>query len=98
MELEFADADLDRLETDPSFTMGLAPSLVKAYRKRLQGIRAALDERDIYASKSWRFERLKGKRQEQHSVRLNDQFRLVLKLVGANPKKRVRIVAIEDYH
>lgn len=78
--------------------MGLAAPLVTAYRRRLQVIRAARDERDFYAMKSWRFEKLKGNRQHQHSMRLNNQFRLILELVGAGPSKQVRIVAIEDYH
>ncbi len=98
MEVRFADRDLDRLETDPSFHMGLATAIVKAYRKRIQAIRAAADERDFYAMKSWRFERLKGKRQHQYSMRLNDQFRLTLELVGGSETKYVRIVSIEDYH
>ena len=98
MEVEFASADLDRLETDPSFGMGLPAALVKAYRKRLQGIRSAPDERDFYAMKSWHFEKLKGARQHQHSMRLNDQFRLVLEFRGTGRDKRVCIVGIEDYH
>lgn len=98
MEVAFADPDLDRLETDPSFGMGLPPGVVKAYRKRLQGIRAARDERDFYAMRSWRFEKLKGQRQEEHSMRLNDQFRLILSFTGTGPEKWVRIIGIEDYH
>lgn len=98
MEVEFASADLDRLETDPSFDMGLSAGIVRAYRKRLQGIRAAPDERDFYAMRAWRFEKLKGQRQHQHAMRLNDRFRLILELVGTGREKRLRIVGIEDYH
>ncbi|HEX5414260.1 MAG TPA: type II toxin-antitoxin system RelE/ParE family toxin [Chloroflexota bacterium] len=98
MDVEFGDNDLDRLETDPSFTMGLDQAIVKAYRKRLQIIRAAPDERDFYNLKSWHFEKLEGKRQHQHSIRLNDQFRLIVEFVGTGRVKRVRVVGIEDYH
>jgi len=98
MEVEFADEDLDRLETDLDFTMKLSQALVKAYRRRMQGIRSAQDERDFYAMKSWHFEKLEGQRQRQHSIKLNDQFRLILEFVGAGHGKRVRIVGIEDYH
>jgi toxin HigB-1 len=98
MDVEFATVDLDRLEIDPAFSMGLPPAVVKAYRRRLQGIRAAPDERDFYALKSLHFEKLKGQRQHQHSMRLNDQFRLILELVATGPRKRVRIVSVEDYH
>lgn len=98
MEVQFADEDLSRLETDPAYAKGLTAAIVKAYRKRMQGIRAARDERDFYALKSLHFEKLKGERQHQYSMRLNDQFRLVLELAGTGPKKQVRIIAIEDYH
>ncbi len=65
---------------------------------RMQIIRAAPDERDFYAHKSWHFERLQGQRQHQHSLRLNDKYRLILELEGSGREKRVRIMAIEDYH
>jgi proteic killer suppression protein len=98
MDVEFADDDLDRLETDPTFDKGLAPAIVKAYRRRIQGIRAATDQRDFYAMKSWHFEKLAGRRSHQRSIRLNDQYRLILELVERGRDKYVRIVSIEDYH
>jgi proteic killer suppression protein len=98
MEVEFAKDDLDRLETDPVFSNGLAAPLVRAYRKLLQVIRSARDERDFYAMRSLHFERLKGGRRHQHSLRLNDQFRLIVELTGRGHDKSVRIVGIEDYH
>ena len=98
MEVSFRDSTLDRLETDPAFTGGYPQGIVKAFRRRLQGIRAATDERDFYRMKSWHFEKLKGKRQHQHSIRLNEQIRLLLELEGSGRTKRVRIIDIEDYH
>jgi plasmid maintenance system killer protein len=47
--------------------------------------------------RSWHFERLQG-RIVEHSIRLNDQYRLILTFEGAGPEKTVVIVAIEDYH
>lgn len=98
MDVQFAGDDLDRLETDPTFDMGLSQAIVKAYRKRLQGIRAAVDERDFYAMKSWRFEKLAGQRSHQRSIRLNDQFRVILELVEEGRNKSVLVVSVEDYH
>ncbi len=98
MEVEFDDDDLDQLDTAPSFTAGWLPAIVRAFRMRMQIIRAAPDERDFYAHKSWHFERLQGQRQHQHSLRLNDKYRLILELEGSGREKRVRIMAIEDYH
>jgi proteic killer suppression protein len=77
MQVRFADPDLDLLETDPEYTGGYATEAVRGFRKVLQVIRAALDERDLYALRSLNFEKLKGDRVGQHSLRLNKQWRLV---------------------
>jgi plasmid maintenance system killer protein len=61
MEVQFDDGDLDRLETDPSFTAGHDASIVKGFRKVMQAIRATPDERDFYAMKSLHFENATGK-------------------------------------
>lgn len=98
MDVAFRDADLDRLETDASFDGGHQPAIVKAFRKRMQAIRAAADERDFRNQKSLRFEKLKADRAHQHSMRLNDQWRLILELKGKGRDKTVVIVRIEDYH
>lgn len=98
LEVRFQDASLDRLETDISATGGYAPGVVRAFRKRMQFIRAAPDERVFYEWKSLHFEKLKGDRSHQHSIRLNDQWRLIIEFQGEAPNKTVVIVGIEDYH
>lgn len=98
MEVEFANSDLDHLEIDPTFTAGLSRAVVRAFRKRMQTIRAAPDERTLYALKSLHFEKLKGKRSHQRSIRLTKKWRLVLELRKGGDKSVVVIVAIEDYH
>jgi proteic killer suppression protein len=98
MDVSFADAGLDRLETDPQHDAGFNQAIVRAFRQRMQAIRAADDERTFYALKSWRFEKLKGKRSHQRSIRLNDQWRLLIEIRKGKPKNTVVIVSIEDYH
>ena len=98
MEVKFRDAALDRLETDAKYDAGFSAEIVKAFRSRMQIIRSAVDERAFYQLKSLRFEKLKGNRSHQHSMRLNDQWRLITELEGTAPKKVVVIVGIEDYH
>ena len=98
MEPRFRTKDLDRFEVDAGFDGGFARDLVRAYRKRLRAIRGATDERDLRAVKGNRFERLKGKRAHQHSMRLNDQWRLIIEITKDNPDNVVEIVSIEDYH
>jgi proteic killer suppression protein len=98
MEIEFRNSNLDRLETDISFNAGFGPDVVKAFRKRIQAIRAAVDGRDLLAVRGNRFEKLKGKRSREYSMRLNDQWRLILEIKSATPKNLVVVVDIEDYH
>jgi proteic killer suppression protein len=91
---------MSRLETEAGFDGGYPPEAVSAYRKRMQQIRAALDERAFYALKSLRFKRLQGNRAHQRSMRLNDQWRLILEFEDGDETegKRVVVVGIEDYH
>ena len=98
MEPSFRDKRLDRLETDATYDAGFPSEVVTAFRKRLQQIRAAHDERVFYSLRSLRFEKLKGDRKHQYSVRLNDQWRLILEFKGYGSEKVVVIVGIEDYH
>ena len=98
MEIEFRDDELDRLETDTGFSAGYDRAIVKAYRKRIMAIRAALTEQDVRTFKSWHYEKLKGDRSHQRSIKLNDQWRLIVEITEGNPSNTMVIVAIEDYH
>ena len=98
MEVRFAAADLKRLEEEPDFDGGFPKEIVRKYRMRLQFIRAAIDEREFYAMKSLHYEKLKGKRSHQRSMRLNNQWRLIIEIAKADPANLVVIVSIEDYH
>lgn len=98
MDVTFADQSLDRLETDAGYSAGFGGPVVKAYRKRLQQIRAARDERTFYTMRSLNFEKLQGDRMGQYSMRLNDQWRLIVELRGEAPRKTVHVVEITDYH
>ena len=98
MEVSFSDRDLNRLETDSHYDAGHGQAIVRAFRRRMQEIRAAEDERVFYRLKSWRFEKLKGDRSHQRSIKLNDQWRLIIEIEKSRPKNTVVVVAIEDYH
>lgn len=98
MEVQHLSADLERLETEAGFNAGFSEAIIAGYRKVMRFIRAATDERDFRAMRSLNFEKLKGNRSHQHSMRVNQQWRLILELKQANPKNVVLVVAIEDYH
>jgi len=97
-EVSHKDANLERLERDADFTGGYSEAIVKAFRRRMWLIRNAADERDFRALKSANFEKLQGERAHQHSMRLNDQWRLILEITGKGTSKQLLVVGIEDYH
>ena len=98
MRLEFADSKLERLAVDASFTHGLGPEIVRAYRKAVGFLSQCVDERDIRAIRGYRFKQLEGKRSHQYSLRLNDQWRLILELKRDERGKTVVVIDVEDYH
>ena len=99
MEYEFDDQKTYlRLLTDAKFTAGFPSHVVSKFRMRMQQIVAALNEKDFYNSKGLHFEKLQGARSKQHSMKLNDQWRLVVELTEKSGQKVVRVVGIEDYH
>jgi len=98
MEVIFRDENLQRLESGEGGDCGYSPGVVKAFRKRMQSIRTAPDERDFYTAKGLHYEKLKGERAQQHSMRLNLKERLILEYQGEGVGKVAVIVGIEDYH
>ena len=61
-------------------------------------ITAAQDERDLRELKSRRLEKLKGDRAGQHSMRVNDQYRLIARFETKEPGRVVVVVELVDYH
>lgn len=98
MEIEFRNPDLERLETDDAGQGAYGIAIVKAFRKVVNFIRCAVDERDFRAMRSLNFENLKGDRSHQYSLRLNAQWRLIVEIKEGKPKNIIVIVDIEDYH
>jgi len=98
MEIEFDDPDLDQLELDPAFTAGLAPAIVRGFRKVIRFLRAATDERDLIAMRGLNFHPLERDRLGQHSVNVNDQWRLIVEIRGEGKQKKIGVIEIVDYH
>jgi toxin HigB-1 len=99
MEVEFEDEDLRHLYEDATFRLkGIGPDLAKAFRKVVGLVVSAQDERDLRAMRSLRFEKLEGKRQGQCSLRLNQQWRLIVRIVDQKNGNLVMVIDIVDYH
>jgi len=98
MRVRHANKATSLVETDKAHKTGLPVAIIAAARRKLRFLRGCLDERDIRALKSNHFEKLKGDRDGEHSVRLNDQWRLTFRIDNTQDPKEIEITAIEDYH
>lgn len=101
MEIEFKDSRLAKVEAGGAAnyaSSGIPLEAIEAFRKKLHFLREAPDERTIRNWKSLHYEKLKGDRQDQRSIRLNQKWRLVFKLDESRAPPKIIILGVEDYH
>ena len=98
MRYRFENNKLAALYASEAAARRYPPAVVGAFFEVMATLVAAADERDLYALKSLHFEALKGRRAGQHSVRLNKQFRLILRIEADDRGKVIIVIDIEDYH
>lgn len=98
MDILFADATLALIETEDAGKTRLPVPVIKSARRKLTALRAAPDDRSLRNWKSLHYEKLKGGRDGQRSIRLNDQYRMVLTVDENTNPPTATIVGIEDYH
>jgi toxin HigB-1 len=94
MYLRFDSGSLARMADDVGYDARFGAGVAKSYRRLVKLLRDAQSPQDLYALKSLHFERLKGSRSHQRSLRLNRQFRLIVELEG----ELIALKSIEDYH
>lgn len=73
---------------------GFPADLVKVARRKLMMLHAANRLEDLRAPPANRLELLRGDRAGQHSIRINDQFRVCFTWTGDGAEE----VEITDYH
>lgn len=99
MRLIFEDDDLRRLYEEPAFALPrLGTDVVKAFRKKVGFLAAAESESDLRNYRALHFEKLRGGRAGQHSIRLNRKWRLILRVETDAEGRILVIVEIVDYH
>lgn len=76
----------------------MGPDLIKQFRKKVGFLVAANNEQDLVAYRALRFEKLLGKRAGQHSIRLNDQWRLIVRVETDEDRRLLIVVEVVDYH
>jgi toxin HigB-1 len=72
--------------------------VVRSFIEKMAIVRGVANERELHNFKSLHYEKLKGDRKHQRSIRLNDQFRLILELEKDARGNLLVVVTIEDYH
>lgn len=93
MIASFADAEAEKIFG--GFVSRKLPfSIQKAARRKLVYLEDAEDLRDLAAPPANRLEPLRGERAGQHSIRVNDQYRICFKW----EKGKAHEVEIVDYH
>lgn len=99
MRVEFASPELERLANDPEYSpKRWNRDVTRAFRRKLQLLDSATDERDLRAIKSLRLEKLSGDRAGTSSIRLNDQYRLILQFKTGDDGRIVLVLELVDYH
>jgi proteic killer suppression protein len=98
VRFRFADPKLEVLYTTGRGGKRFSREVVDAFVRALVRIDAATDERDLYAQKGMHFEKLKGDRKGQRSIRLNQQWRLILSVEHDADGTLIWIIEIADYH
>jgi proteic killer suppression protein len=76
------------------FVLAISDEVAKLAYRKLVLIHAARDLNDLRSPPGNRLEALKGNRVGQHSIRINDQWRICFLWKDGNAER----VGIDDYH
>jgi len=93
MIASFACAETERVFR-AELSRRLPPTIQRAARRKLLAIHAATELRELTVPPGNLLEALKGNRKAQHSVRVNDQWRICFRWREGNAYD----VEIVDYH
>lgn len=89
----FRDSETERIWLG-EWSKRLPPDIQTVARRKLRMLNNARDLTDLRVPPANRLERLKGDRQGQHSVRINDQWRVCFRWSSGDAYD----VEIADYH
>ena len=99
MRLRFEDDDLRRLHEEHDFVLPrLGPEITRAFRKKVAYLEEAESEPDLRSYKALRLEKLRGGRAGQHSIRLNRQWRLILRIESDAEGRLLIVVEVANHY
>jgi toxin HigB-1 len=87
MRVRFTDKKLEALYLEGKGAESYPQQVVTAFTNTLATIQTLENETLFYSFKSWRVEKLSGKRAGEYSIRLDKQFRLVYTLEKVKEEK-----------
>ncbi len=97
MRFRFADRKLEAFYSNGKWKKKFR-AVEKDLFTVLDDLEAASDVRDLYNLKGLHFEKLSARARDEHSLRLNDQFRLIVRIERDSAGLYIVIEGIEDYH
>ena len=98
MRFRFSKRKLKVLYEEEKGANNYEQGVVDAFFEVMDIIKTARDEKDIRAFKSLRYEKLKGRRRHERSLRLTGKWRFIVEIRKDNKGKYLWIKDIEDYH
>lgn len=100
LKFKFKNNKLKLLYKDGKNPKKYPKAVVKKFLAAITIIRSIESERDLYTMPGMRFEKLEGKRgnNNERSLRLNDQWRLIICIQKDELGKYIYIIDVVDYH
>ena len=99
MRVYYNKRELEQVATDKSHQpKSMHRDVVRAYRKTIGLLTAATTRQDLAAMRGLRLEKLKGERRGQYSMRVNDQWRIIVVFQSDDAGEAARVLELVDYH
>ena len=99
MRLQFEDDNLRRLHEEHDYVHPrLGTEVARAFRKKVAYLEEAESEVDLRNYKALRLEKLRGSRSGQHSIRLNRQWRLIIRMQADTEGRLLIIVEVVNHY
>jgi proteic killer suppression protein len=94
--VRFKETVLERLDWDRVFTAGFPQPVVRAFRGRIQVIRAAPQEKALLQLTSLQIKRC-GNNGTQHSMRVTDEWQLIVVFEDGEDGRVAMVEAMMEY-
>lgn len=98
MDVEYEDKRAEHAVNGRIKKAKLPIAVIARLQEKILFIGSAFDERDLINWRSLHFEPLEGDRKGEHSIRLNDQWRLCFRIEYRDERTIIVVTSVEDYH